>query len=356
MYGIQELYRPPEGQETEIDIVAVHGLGGGVRRTWTARQNKVCWLEDAEFLPKYIKNARILAWGYNASYSSLTGENPSQNRIHDHAHTLVANLAADRRLNGTSTKPIIFLCHSLGGIIVKRALSYAQTRTAHKVSNDRLIFTCTYAVLFFGTPHHGTSWANYLTRIKQLGAPAGMKKSDLLGALRLESETLQNITDYFVALLPHLRVYFFWEQEPTTVQLARGAVVRDFVVPKESAAPLHDNTERAGIAADHRGMVKFETPQAQGFRLVIDALMRYCEEAPGVVGQRLVDAAKAMEAERRREALETLRVYGQAVAAGPGASGQGVERADAFRSLVTMEERREMDKEGASLERRGGWL
>lgn len=78
--------------------MAVHGLGGGVRRTWTARQNKVCWLEDADFLPKYIKNARVLAWGYNASYSSLTGENPSQNRIHDHAHTLVANLAADRRV------------------------------------------------------------------------------------------------------------------------------------------------------------------------------------------------------------------------------------------------------------------
>lgn len=78
--------------------MAVHGLGGGVRRTWTARQNKVCWLEDADFLPKYIKNARVLAWGYNASYSSLTGENPSQYRIHDHAHTLVANLAADRRV------------------------------------------------------------------------------------------------------------------------------------------------------------------------------------------------------------------------------------------------------------------
>lgn len=243
-----------------------------------------------------------------------------------------------------------------------KALSYAQTRTAHKVSNDRLIFTCTYAVLFFGTPHHGTSWANYLTRIKQLGAPAGMKKSDLLGALRLESETLQNITDYFVTLLPHLRVYFFWEQEPTTVVLARGAVVRDFVVPKESAAPLHDNTERAGIAADHRGMVKFETPQAQGFRLVVDALMRYCDEAPGVVGQRLVDASRAMEAERRREALETVRIYEQArvAAAAPEERGyggfEGMGRADTFRSLVTMEDRGGVDKEGASLERKRGGM
>lgn len=111
-------------------------------------------------------------------------------------------------------------------------------------------------------------------------------------------------------------------------------------------------------------MVKFETPQAKGFRLVVDALMRYGEEAPGVVGQRLVDAARAMEAERRREALETVRIYEQArvAAAAPEGGGLGVGgfeemgRVDTFRSLVTMEERREVDKEGASLERKGGGM
>jgi hypothetical protein len=50
------------------------------------------------------------------------------------------------------------------------------------------------------------------------------------------------------------------------------------------------------------------------------------------------------------------------VAAGPGMSGQGgggfegVGRADTFRSLLTMEERRDVDKVEACLERRGGGL
>jgi hypothetical protein len=47
----------------------------------------------------YINNARILVWGYNASFSSLTDHIPSKNRIHHHARTLVANLAADRQVS-----------------------------------------------------------------------------------------------------------------------------------------------------------------------------------------------------------------------------------------------------------------
>jgi len=78
-------------------IVAVHGLNGGARRTWTARTRQVCWLEHGDFLPKYIRNARVLVWGYNASFSSLTGDRPSKDRIHHHAQNLVAQLAADRQ-------------------------------------------------------------------------------------------------------------------------------------------------------------------------------------------------------------------------------------------------------------------
>lgn len=45
----------------------------------------------------------MLVWGYNASFSSLIGEQPSSDRIHHHAQTLVANLGAERRVSITST-------------------------------------------------------------------------------------------------------------------------------------------------------------------------------------------------------------------------------------------------------------
>ncbi|GAB1317903.1 DUF676 domain-containing protein [Madurella fahalii] len=310
-FGIEEVYRPPSPIEPEVDIVAVHGLNGGARSTWTAKAG-VCWLDHPQFLPKYIKNARVLVWGYNADFTSLDGGRPSKDRIHHHAHTLVANLAADRRLSGTADKPIIFLCHSLGGIIVKRvannirALTYAQTRTGYKVSHDYHIFSCTYGILFFGTPHHGSSPASWLDYVKKLGAAATagiMSKSDLVSALENESETLQNITDYFVPIMRNFNIFFFWEQEPTSL----GRLGRVYVVTHESAAPTYDETERAAIAADHRGMVRFDNPESQGFRMVMDALLRYCDEAPSVIRQRCVDAARSLGLERSREATETLR-------------------------------------------------
>lgn len=129
-----------------------------------------------------------------------------------------------------------------------------------------------------------------------------MSKSALLSALEHESETLQNITDYFVPLMRNFRIFFLWEQEQTGLKL----LGRDYVVPQESAAPVHDDTERAGIAADHRRMVKFESPSSQGFRMVMDALSRYCEEAPPAILRRRAGAVQVLGMERQREAAETF--------------------------------------------------
>ena len=83
-------------------IVAVHGLNGDSRKTWTSKDSGICWLSDKNFLPRYIKNARVLSWGYNASFTSLKGTVPSKDRIHHHAQTLVANLCAERMVSGSS--------------------------------------------------------------------------------------------------------------------------------------------------------------------------------------------------------------------------------------------------------------
>jgi hypothetical protein len=74
--------------------VAVHGLNGDPYQSWTTR-SKVFWLGDENLLPKAVKNARILTFGYNANVTSLLGST-SSDRILQHAQTLVAQLEADR--------------------------------------------------------------------------------------------------------------------------------------------------------------------------------------------------------------------------------------------------------------------
>ena len=66
-----------------------------------------------------MSNARILSYGYDASVAALFGRT-SSDRILQHAHTLIAELVANRMLEGAMERPIIFICHSLGGIVVKR--------------------------------------------------------------------------------------------------------------------------------------------------------------------------------------------------------------------------------------------
>ncbi|GAP91029.2 putative cytochrome P450 [Rosellinia necatrix] len=283
--GIKEVYRPAD-DDAEIDIVAVHGLNGDALRTWTSRKNGVCWLYHPDFLPRYVRNARVLVWGYNSSFGTLTGVEPSENRIHHHAQTLVAQLYADRKLENMTEKPIIFLCHSLGGLVVKRALSYAHSRSSDKLAHLHTIFTCTYGMLFFGTPHHGSSKASLLLMLQRLTSLAvpgrfGRVEKGLVKALEEESETLQNITDYFTPLMKDFHIHFFWEQERTDLKYTK-----DYIVGKESAAPAFDDTERSGIHADHSGMVKFEDSASSGFRLVAATLDRYCTEAPEAISQR----------------------------------------------------------------------
>ena len=87
-------------------------------------------------LPAKIPNARIFSWGYDAnthSTSQLTAM-----YLYDHAQNLVSDLSLERRLTKvvclltplatlrtnenvvkTERRPIIFIAHSLGGIVVK---------------------------------------------------------------------------------------------------------------------------------------------------------------------------------------------------------------------------------------------
>lgn len=138
--------------------------------------------------------------------------------------------------------------------------------------------------------------------------------SSLLQALEEDSETLQNITDQFAPIMHRFRVYFFWEQERTNLKYTK-----DYVVDETSAAPILDNTERSGIAADHRDMCRFDRKDSPGFRTVMATLKRYCQEAPEVVRVRSEIASLGMETQRRCEAEELLRDFSES----PVRSNQG---------------------------------
>jgi protein SERAC1 len=204
-----------------------------------------------------------------------------------------------------------------------QALAYSASRTSKLVQHLHSVFVSTYAVLFLGTPHNGSNKASLAStgrRMIDALVPSKVCDTDgqLLDALQEGSEVLQNITDVFAPLMKNFRIYFFWEQEKTDLGTTQGYVrVLLFdtvacdsnvvqVVEESSAAPILDDTERAGLPYNHRNMCRFESRSSAGYRLIAAALIRYSKDAPYTIQQRWASATEMLRSKRVTEAAELL--------------------------------------------------
>ena len=105
---------------TVKSIVLVAGLGGDYVKTWRA-DDETLWPRD--LLPKSIPDIRVLSFQYNTTIQGTT----SRAKITDHAVQLLNALHLDRETDDTAaTRPIIFVGHSLGGILIKSAINRAH--------------------------------------------------------------------------------------------------------------------------------------------------------------------------------------------------------------------------------------
>ncbi|KAK5215447.1 hypothetical protein LTR72_011508 [Exophiala xenobiotica] len=101
--------------DATVDICFVHGLTGDRDTTWTVKGQSEPWPQ--RLLAPQVPSASILTWGYDA-YVVRTSV-ASSNRLIDHASNLLNDLTTDRARHDTSDRPLIFVAHSLGGLVCK---------------------------------------------------------------------------------------------------------------------------------------------------------------------------------------------------------------------------------------------
>ncbi|KAL9117656.1 MAG: hypothetical protein Q9187_005805 [Circinaria calcarea] len=233
----------------KMDVVLVHGLGGDSRTTWEAKgPNKevVNWVTDKDFLQTALPKARIFTYGYNANFY----KDRDTSRVEDYADGLRGGLLTFRRK--CKDRPILWIGHSLGGIVIKRTLITQDEEYCTYIRN------ASTAIIFLGTPHHGSDKVNnpWLLITRKLLAHASLRHNigPLFKELKPFSDTLRDTTKSFSQISGPFLIRSFFETKPTRLPPPEG----DQLIVQQGAAVMGlPNEKGMPLSATHEGLCKF---------------------------------------------------------------------------------------------------
>lgn len=172
-----------------------------------------------------FQDVRIFTWGYDADIDNFGSA--SQNTIHQHANNLLSDIADQRETSEHYKKPIVFVVHSLGGIIVKAALNKSSATQGTRLKD---IAPATFGVCFLGTPHRGSTSAS-LGKIAFEITKAATRHPNtrLLQDLERNSEILDQVGHSFAQTMLRsnrkLRISSFREEKETRKYLFLNTLV-----------------------------------------------------------------------------------------------------------------------------------
>ncbi|MCJ1285606.1 hypothetical protein MMC26_004947 [Xylographa opegraphella] len=267
--GLHVIYE--SGSKATVNIIFVHGLGGSSHRSWSKdRDPALFWPE--QWLPKepVISDARIFSFGYNAAFQSTMGKENILN-ISDFAKDLLFSMKfmvgdGGHQLN-LSQLPIIFIAHSMGGLVVKKAIILGQYDPHYKE-----FVQATRAVIFLSTPHRGTNLAKILNRILTVSV-FGHSPKQYVSELKSNSLTLQEINEQFRSFAPSLAIVSFFETLETAVGPAKLMVLH-----KESSILGYPGEISQPLNADHHDVCKFASQSDPSYISVRNVLKYLVEQ------------------------------------------------------------------------------
>ncbi|KAH8592670.1 hypothetical protein B0O99DRAFT_597100 [Bisporella sp. PMI_857] len=303
-----------EGQSPKADIVFIHGLQGHPRNTWTssnkgtgwkAKENygtaarlssllkilspdeenndkqqvkqptNIFWPQD--LLAPDFENTRILTYGYDSRVSNFFSGSANQNGILQHGRDLLQSLA-DRRRKADRTRPLIFVAHSLGGIILKEALCRARSEKDED-EEYRDVYLSTRAIIFFGTPHRGggASYVDWGIIATNVAIAVGFDANNrIVRDMEADSEQLERLREGFQKVLDDERIYAHTFQESKGYKGVRGLKGR--VVPPVSSGLEHKCEKKGSINSNHIEMCRFGARVDPGYIKFTDVLSKILDD------------------------------------------------------------------------------
>ncbi|MFC4857369.1 esterase/lipase family protein [Actinophytocola glycyrrhizae] len=224
------------GSTRTLDLVVMHGLGGDDISTWTQKGSSESWLE---WLVQDIPSIAVSALRYPAGLTKWTtaGEGMA---LPERANGLIETLL----YHDIGSRPVIFVCHSLGGLVVKQIL-----RNSSELAKPewKVIAESTLGVVFLATPHSGSTLAS-IAKAVPLARPT---RTTL--ALTAHCPHLKDLGDWYRQNVARLDIQTAAYAESQKVKRGFRLVT---VVNSTSADPGIVDCVTTSVDADHSGICK----------------------------------------------------------------------------------------------------
>uniref|UniRef100_A0A6Q2Z6V1 Protein SERAC1 n=1 Tax=Esox lucius TaxID=8010 RepID=A0A6Q2Z6V1_ESOLU len=222
-------------QPIKADVLFIHGLLGAAFKTWRQKdcdlaENEMaagasedytqCWPKS--WLASDCPNLRILSVEYDTHLSDWRARCPAENQRMSLAHRS-RELLQKLKSAGVGDRPVVWVAHSMGGLLVKKMLLDAL-----KDPEMKELTRNTKGVMFYSVPHRGTFMAEYSVNVRYLLFPSVEVRE-----LCRDSPALRNLNESFVNMAKEreFKVLSFAETMPTTI----GPMIKIQVVPAQSA-------------------------------------------------------------------------------------------------------------------------
>ncbi|KAI0540426.1 hypothetical protein GGR58DRAFT_146121 [Xylaria digitata] len=256
--GLHMIHQP---DYAVLDIIFVHGLGGHSRKTWSKNHDpSLFWPGLWLPLEPDIGNARMFTFGYDAAWRSPT---KSIYNITDFAKELLFELRFGKDDSGDDlnigANPIIFVVHSMGGLVVKKAYLLGVFDVNYKE-----VIESVSAIIFLSTPHRGTNLAAILNRVL---AVSFHSTKDFISDLKKSSPAIEELNEQFRHFAPRLSIWSFYETLATSIG---GKKI--IVLEKDSSVLGYPGEISRPLPADHHDVCKFSSPTDTSYITVRNAI------------------------------------------------------------------------------------
>jgi predicted alpha/beta hydrolase family esterase len=268
---MSELHRISAGGGTpRADVIFVHGLDGGPFETWQHKPKRQtdCW---PYWLASDAPQVSVHTLEYAAS--SLEWLGPAM-PLGDRAKEVLNELA--RR--GLGQRPVVFVCHSLGGLLIKQLLRTASDDAAE--NRWRTIADQTRGVVFVATPHAGADLARTLRRVGW-----ALRTSPAIEDLRPHVSTLRELNEWYRGFVKPRQVRTLCYYETYRTMATRSRWLRWLplaikVVEEADADPGVDGARPMPLDADHRSICKPPKQDHQLCGAVLEVVREIAPQAP----------------------------------------------------------------------------